>query len=240
MIQSKNYSIAPESGRSLEGAPLSWRTPLSAILGDDFVLEDPWATAHLTIEDALSHRTGMPAHDKASSHYYGAGKDRHIGTAKDVTRSLRYLPMNEEPRTTFQYCNLMYAVASHVIETLTGQWLGDVLQSWLWAPLGMNGTYFDLDDALNAADHFAHGYYWHEKAEQFVEVPYMPLQEVSGAGAVVSSAKDYVKWVRFLLHENKPLSKESHDAIKTSRSFSSLKPGPYDTPVTCKPKAVKM
>jgi CubicO group peptidase (beta-lactamase class C family) len=244
MIQSRKYSTEPSYLHPLDSSasadspssasiPLSWRTPISALVGDDFVLADPWATSHITIEDALSHRTGLPAHDKALAHLYGSGGDRHIGSPQDVTRSLRYLPLNQEPRTTFQYCNLMYAVASHVIETLTGQWLGDVLKEWFWEPLGMKGTYFDLEDARRSPEDFAKGYYWDDKEARLVEVPFMPLEEVSGAGAVISSAQDYVKWVRFLLREENPLSKESHAAIKTSRSFVSSKAGPFDTPTTC-------
>ena len=30
---------------------------------DDFVRPDEYTTFHATIEDALSHRTGMPRHD---------------------------------------------------------------------------------------------------------------------------------------------------------------------------------
>ncbi|KAK1714323.1 beta-lactamase/transpeptidase-like protein, partial [Colletotrichum lupini] len=44
---------------------LSWKTPVSHILRDDFVLSDEWATAHITLEDAMSHRTGYPSHDLA-------------------------------------------------------------------------------------------------------------------------------------------------------------------------------
>ncbi|WDK21193.1 penicillin-binding [Colletotrichum graminicola] len=46
---------------------LTWKTPVSSIFRDDFVLSDDWATAHITVEDALSHRTGYPRHDLASA-----------------------------------------------------------------------------------------------------------------------------------------------------------------------------
>ena len=38
---------------------LHWRTPVSKLL-PDFVLQDSYATANVTIEDILSHRSGMP------------------------------------------------------------------------------------------------------------------------------------------------------------------------------------
>jgi CubicO group peptidase (beta-lactamase class C family) len=59
---------------------------------------------------------------------------------KDGVRSLRNLPLTAGLRTAFQYCNLMFVVASHVVETLTGVWLGDVLKERIWEPLGMKST----------------------------------------------------------------------------------------------------
>jgi CubicO group peptidase (beta-lactamase class C family) len=115
---------------------VQWKTPISELIRDDFVLEDEYATSHITIEDALSHRTGMPRHDYS----YGGFYDGHKGTPRDLVRSLRYLPLTAEPRTRFQYCNMMFVVISHVIETLESTWLGDFLRKRIWKPLGMTST----------------------------------------------------------------------------------------------------
>lgn len=64
MIASGNYTVPSLPGTS---TPLDWTTPISQIIPDDFVLSDAWATEHLTLEDALSHRTGLPRHDKSSA-----------------------------------------------------------------------------------------------------------------------------------------------------------------------------
>lgn len=220
MIASGNYT-AP--GGSTPGSPLDWTTPISALIPDDFVLmDDPWATAHITLEDALSHRTGLPRHDKANTHFLPSsgpddGGEKRVATPRDVTRMLRYLPLNAAPRTTWQYCNQMFVVAGHVIQTLTGRWLGDVLRSWIWEPLGMHSTYFSLEDALAAPEDFAAGYSWVKERGEFVTVPYMPLDEVSGAGSVVSCVEDYTRWIRMMLREDAPVPKEGHRAIKTPR-----------------------
>jgi len=115
---------------------IEWDTPISDLIRDDFVLENDYATNHITIEDALSHRSGMPRHDLS----YGGHIDGRKFTPKDLVRSLRHLPLTAEPRTHFQYCNLMYVVVSHVIETLSGKWLGDFLKERIWAPLNMHST----------------------------------------------------------------------------------------------------
>ncbi|KAH8897521.1 beta-lactamase/transpeptidase-like protein [Thozetella sp. PMI_491] len=201
---------------------VDWKTPIADILPDDFVLQDEWATNHLTLEDALTHRSGMGRHDRA----YG-GKD---ATVKDLVRSMRHLPFNEPPRTKFQYCNLMYITASHAVQTLTGRGLGDVLKDWIWDPLEMNETFFDIDDARAAGVEVATGHYWHPDEKVFKEVPYMSMKEVSGAGAVISSVSDYAKWLRGLLDEHDFLPKAVHDTIKEPRIFESSDPGKFDAP----------
>jgi CubicO group peptidase (beta-lactamase class C family) len=115
---------------------VQWNTPISRLVRDDFVLENDYATTHTTIEDALSHRSGMPRHDFS----YGGIYDGHRGVPRDAVKSLRYLPLTAEPRTKFQYCNLMFVVISHLIEVLEGVWLGDFLRERIWEPLGMKST----------------------------------------------------------------------------------------------------
>lgn len=235
MIGSGNYT-AP----AVHGEPLAWDTRVHDLIPEDFVLADAWATTHVTLEDALSHRTGLPRHDKASTHRVvdpAGGWAKRIATVRDGVRFLRYLPLNAPPRTKWQYCNQMYVVATHVVETLTGgRWLGDVLREWIWEPLGMRSTYFSLPDALAAPEHLAGGYAWDKEKGEFSTVPFMPVDEIGGAGSVISSVDDYTKWIRSLLRQDGPVPKSGHEAVKTPRMI--VKPldalpsakSPYDAP----------
>lgn len=237
MIESEDDGDEKKKSAALSAR--GWQTPLASILGDDFVLQDGdggWATAHLTLEDALSHRTGLPRHDKALARFYGEDQHRHRATVRDYTRSLRDLPMVAEPRATWRYCNYMYLVVSHAIETLTaGRWLGDTMREWIWAPLGMRSTYFSLEEAERAPEHLASGYYWDYSGKgggKFGEVPHMSLEGGSGAGGIVSNVLDYARWVRSLLREEGPIPKAGHAAVKTPRMVMPLatRKG-YDAPM---------
>lgn len=197
-----------------------WQTPIASIIRDDFVLQDEWATNHVTLEDAVSHRTGMPRHDSSSAREI----DGRPVTIKQIVRNLRNLPMTAEPRVKWQYCNLMFTTLSHVVETITGRWLGDVLRETIWGPLGMNATYFGLRAAMDAPEHFAQGYAWLEDAKRYRALPYLDTAEISGAGAVISNALDYAKWVKCLLHEDAPFSKSTHRKIRTPLSVMSALP----------------
>ena len=203
---------------------LKWTTPISSVIRDDFVLPDEYSTAHVTIEDAASHRTGMPRHDAS---YGGPGF-----TMQDVVRSLRYLPLTAEIRTTFQYCNLMFVTLSYMIETLTGEWLGDTLHTRIWEPLSMSSTYFSLQDAKKAVatknEVMAHGYLWENRTQEYILEEYMDMPEVSGAGAIISNVLDYSKYLRAMIDEAPPISPAGYAALKIPRSFADFGSPLYD------------
>lgn len=208
-----------------------WATPISSIIRDDFVLKDAWATEHLTLEDAACHRTGFPRHDGSMFRFVDDedgevvgpdGKRKRYSTAKDLVRNLRNLEMTAEPRVKFQYCNFMYLALSLVVETVTGKPLGDVLRELIWEPLGMSSTYFALDAAQSAPEHLATGYCWDEDAEKYTEVPHMSVVELSGAGGIISTAADYAKWVKCLLHEAAPFSVAAHKEIRMPRIVAGM------------------
>lgn len=194
---------------------VQWDTPVSKLIRDDFVLSDEYATEHITIEDILSHRTGLPRHDAS----YGNKLSREEAV-REVVRKIRHLPLTAQPRTRFQYCNLMYIAASHVIETLTGEWLGDSLARRIWGPLDMKSTFFSLEDAKQAKDTLSHGYCYSKDSDTYEEVEWLGLNEVSGAGSVITNVLDYAKWARSLMTgKNSPLSNEVRRAIWEPRSL---------------------
>ncbi|KAM3471269.1 hypothetical protein MY5147_005947 [Beauveria neobassiana] len=201
------------SGNHSASFPRGWETPVSSIIRDDFVMQDEWATAHVTLNDIVSHRSGLGRHDFGLLRV----RDGKQLLPRDVTRNLRNLAMTAEPRVQWSYSNYMYIALGHVLETVTGQWLGHALRDMLWAPLGMDSTYFDLVDALQAPQRLAAGYVWDEATGNYTSVDYMNVTAFSAAGAVISNAKDYVKWLRCLLYHTVPLSEETHRDMQKPR-----------------------
>lgn len=185
---------------------------------EDFVLADEYTTVHATIEDALSHRTGMPRHDLT---YVGPNV-----TVRNVVQNLRQLPMTAEIRTRFQYCNMMYIVISHFIETWTGMWLGDFLRIRIYEPLSMFSTFFSLSDALKATasggPSLATPYYWTNKTKKYHSIPWLDAPQESGCGATISNVLDYAKWLRCMMTMSAPLSPAGHRALRSPRIFSGL------------------
>ncbi|KAH8173799.1 beta-lactamase domain-containing protein [Sarocladium implicatum] len=209
LIDSGNYSSLSQG----------WKTKISSLIRDDFVLQDSWATEHITLEDAASHRTGMPRHD--SSVRWNPNDPR--GIVKETVRNLRNLPMNVEPRTVFQYCNMFFTVLGHVAETLTGQWLGDVMKDLIWAPLGMNSTYFEFSDAIEAGEDVSEGYIWHADKQELKSLPHIENSVMNGAGAIISNVVDYSKWVKCLLDRSSPFSEAVHREMRFPRMVPAFK-----------------
>lgn len=194
---------------------INWKTPLNQIIREDFVLPDEYATSHVTLEDALSHRSGLAGHELTLG--------RH-GTVRDVVMNLRHFKMSQEIRSTWQYNNAMYIAVSHMIEVATGEWLGDFLRKHIWEPLNMKSTFFSLDDARNYAasvdndSTLAVPYGWDEENCEMAEVPYCE-GVLSGAGAVISNVLDYSKFIRSVMRQSGPLSKKGYAAMLEPRSF---------------------
>lgn len=176
-IESKSNKGKPKDQQ------ISFSTPLADIIRDDFVLFDTIRTSQITIEDAVSHRTGLPRHELAYG-YEG------VGTPRELVRNLRNLPLRTPLRSTFEYCNTMYVAASLALETFYGKSLAQILRESLWTPLGMRDTFAGYDEAAKAVASgaiVARPYIFSkspgdtdEHSGELVEQRHISLREVSG------------------------------------------------------------
>ncbi|KAM3515116.1 hypothetical protein MY11210_001234 [Beauveria gryllotalpidicola] len=190
-----------------------WETPISSIIRDDFVVSNEWATAHLTLEDAASHRTGLSGHIDALPNTL----NETLATSQDIVRIIRHFPLEYEPRTRWVYNNFMYVTLAHLVEALTGEPLRQTLQKVLWEPLGMTSTFLNLRDVERSKHAVARGYYWNRERQEFGEYPLWDPPGVSGAGTELSTVDDYAKWLACLIDETPPLSRSVHADIRRPR-----------------------
>ncbi|UNI15924.1 hypothetical protein JDV02_002408 [Purpureocillium takamizusanense] len=189
-----------------------------ASITPDFVLQDDYATAHATLEDALSHLLGVGNHNLS---YGGEGY-----TVLDAVRSLRHLSMTAEFREKNQYLNLGYIVIQHVIETLTGGSIEDAHRKHIWQPLGMKSTFISLKDAQQADKALAKGYTWDALNKKLIDAPYSHDYPLVGDGGVISSIKDFTTYLHAVIHKSLPLSDARFDELFKPRSIVS--PASYE------------
>jgi CubicO group peptidase (beta-lactamase class C family) len=206
--------------------PLKLETRISSLI--DFVVPDDYVTVHATLEDALTHRTGMPRHEAS----YGGPNF----TLQDTVYRLRYLPMTAEIRQKSQYCNMMFAVLTAIIEKISGKWLGTFFRDRIWGPLEMKETFLSLQDAKRAQTerglNLAKGYYFENTTGKYHEEMYMQTAPLSGAGAIISTVNDFAKYLRAMITEHPILSKESYKQLRTPRAIlASEAVAPFSPPL---------
>jgi CubicO group peptidase (beta-lactamase class C family) len=196
-----------------------------------FALEDDYYTSHITLEDALSHRSGLPRHDLA----YGWDNRRRHADTIDVILTMKDLPLTAEPRTKWQYCNIMYATVGQALTMLGGLRFGDVLRKLIWEPIGMRSTTTSFAEAKASKNHLgksrlSRGYFWNE--DHYLPEPYPNVDAIAGAGATISSVNDYALWIQTLLNagsnDSSPISDAIYRDITTSRAIMNDIPGAGD------------
>jgi CubicO group peptidase (beta-lactamase class C family) len=171
-------------GALVDDGLLEWERPLRDYL-PGLRLYDPVVTDRLTVVDLLSHRSGLPRHDLT----WVGHPDR---SRAELVGRLRFLPLSRDLRQEFQYCNLGYLVAGHVVEMLSGTSWEDYLRTRLLTPLGMDRSNLSAGDLRANPDHASA---YERRQGVIVPVPPRPVTAMAPAGAVNSCAADMARWL---------------------------------------------
>lgn len=152
------------------------------------------------------------------SSYMGI-KARNPDTPKSITRNLRNLKPAAPLRSRYLYCNQMYTVATHLIEETTQQSFADVLQERIFNPLNMTSTTLQPATAQSKGwcDRMATGYI--RENNTWRSLPPQNCPEAQGAGSVISSGNDFIKWVKALLYHEGPITEKVYNGLTTMRSI---------------------
>ncbi|KAJ7025417.1 beta-lactamase/transpeptidase-like protein [Mycena alexandri] len=203
---------------------ISWDTKIASFV-PEWGLMDPIASSESTIVDVMSHRTGLPRHDIILQH----------GTVADVIRRLRYLKPSTGFRELWQYNNHMYSLLSYFPPLLAGVPFETYVNKFILAPLGMDATTY-YSKAAEESGHLADGF-GRDGVNQTEDVfgqgqvrayPYWAPNEgkpghvISGAGGLISNAKDMAIWLQTLLEEGQnPCNGETVIPVEVIRRVSS-------------------
>ena len=146
------------------------------------------ATKEITIRDLLRHTSGLtygwnadlgPMYEKAN---VASGLLEYDGTIGDSVKRLAGLPLLFQPGDRFEY-SLGVDVLGRLVEVISGKPLDEFLRERIFAPLGMNDTYFFVPD--NKLGRLAAAYtYSPEKGLH--RFPDSPIRDPRGIGRLVS------------------------------------------------------
>lgn len=152
-----------------------------------------------------------------------------------MTQNLRNLPVVAPLRTKYMYNNMMYTVMAYLVEAKSGLSFSDFLENTFFQPLGMTSTSFQPSRARakGFGDRIATGYNWVEKKQKQMPVPMVECPEADGAGSIITSVNDYIKWVRALIHKQGPVSEGVYNGITRPRTITNPileDPNPFMSP----------
>lgn len=154
-------------------------------------------------------------HDRHDLSYLGIGAE-HPDTPRTITRKMRSLPMAAPEKQKYMlYNNMMYTVASHLVEVKTGKPFSTFLREKFFEPLGMTSTYLQASSAIASgqSDRISSGHQFDDEEGTWDEFDAPDEPEAQGAGSIVTSATDYVKYVQAMLYSRHPISTSSRKAL---------------------------
>jgi len=161
----------------------------------------------VTIRQLLTHTSGIPDYEEIQT--YEAYRFRF--TPEEIIRVAHSRPMDFLPGTGYYYSNTGYFLLSLLVEHLEGRPLGQVLGDRIFHPLGMTQT--RMADPERIIPHRAAGYYV-DGTMGLVNRDPTQTSSTLGAGGIVSSVHDLVKWDE-ALYGTGLLSAESKEAMWT-------------------------
>jgi hypothetical protein len=124
------------------------------------------------------------------------------------------------------YCNLMYTVATYLVERMSSMSFSGFLHKRIFAPLHLDSTHLLPSETIGAGleDRMAKAYNWHEDQKKFVAVDYQETPEAVGAGSIFTSVNDYIKWVKALMDQEPPISADVYKGLTKPRTIQDPEP----------------
>ena len=180
---SKSFTVTL-MGMLSDEKKLDWDRPVREYL-PDFQLQNDAATRLMTPTDLVTHRSGLPRHDRM---WFATGLSR-----KEMYDRLRFLDPSATFRQKYQYNNLMFMTAGVLVERLTNDVWDNQIKQRIFAPIGMTGSNTSVRDMSAAPDHSLP---YVEVNRLVTAVPFRNIDAIAPAGAVNSNVEDMLKYIQ--------------------------------------------
>ncbi|HEY7062328.1 MAG TPA: serine hydrolase [Chloroflexota bacterium] len=176
--------------RLVEQGRLDLTTPIRQYV-PDLRLSDPSAAAMITLQDCLTHTSGLPADHFVTM---GGGDDALARFAA----SLDQIPFVLPPGEWASYCNTAFSLAGRVLEVARDQTYEQAIRELLLEPLGMTRSTFFAEEAIlypTAAGHTL------IEDQAYLQRPWNLPRTANAAGGLVASASDVLAYASLWLND---------------------------------------
>lgn len=141
--------------------------------------------------------------------------------ARSITRNLRNLSVAAPIRSKYIYCNMMYTVATYLVEVKSGRDFGGFLEDRIFKPLDMSSTGLQPSRARfrGFETSMATGYLWNKADLTYRDLENPDCPEGQGAGSIITSVNDFIKWVKALIYREDPINQKVYEGLTRMRAF---------------------
>ncbi|MEO8197223.1 MAG: serine hydrolase [Thermoanaerobaculia bacterium] len=164
--------------------------------------------ATITLEQLLSHTSGVPNYTDMPEWIPRWREDMSLATLLGLFQDK---PLDFPPGTMWNYSNSGYILLGAVIEKVTGKTYEEVVESELFAPLGMKDSRYGHQEEIVRGR--VAGYM--KGPEGWANAPYLSLTQPYAAGSLMSTVDDLARWSD-ALEAGKVVSPASRDRMFTS------------------------
>jgi len=157
-----------------------------------FKMYDPYATAHMTVRDLLTHRSGLGLGEGDLMIIPNTTRSR-----ADIVHALRYLKPRTGFREQFAYDNILYIVAGALVQAVSGQTWEQFVRQHLFGPLGMTdaATLYDPSNPNAVALHGRVDGPIRGMGPETILKEVLDSQAAAPCGLINASATDMAKWM---------------------------------------------
>lgn len=151
------------------------------------------AADHITLHHLLTHTAGVASLGRRDGITEVEESADPVSRA-DLLALIGEHPLQFEPGSAFRYSNSGYAVAAAVVEAVAGMPLATALETFVWAPAGMQET--GMLDPTTVVAHLASGYTGYPSQLKHARGAHPSWH--FGSGGVYSTVGDLFRWHRAL------------------------------------------
>lgn len=160
----------------------------------EFQLYSKTVSNKITIADCLCHRSGLPMYSGDDLWMY------YNNTFLEGLYKMRYVENNTMFRSTWNYNNVMYALAGECAARATGKSYSQLMMEEIFQPLNMKFSTTSYIAFLNAKNRVQP--YYHKNQNELIPFS-TDLSNVKPAGSISSSILDMANWIKFQLANGK-------------------------------------
>ncbi len=189
-----------------------------------FQLSDPWVTREFTVEDLLTHRSGLGL---------GAGDLLWLNSTygrEEIIRRMRAIPPETSFRSAYAYDNVLYVAAGQIIPAVTDTIWDAFVKARIFEPLAMtdaNTSVTAFRPGMDVATPYT------LRDGKLVVVARDTVDNIAPAGAINASVADLSRWLLVQLDSGRiaGTSRRLWSAERTREMWTGRTPEPIGTTI---------